>query len=441
MLEASAGETPFHDRRRVAERVLEVEEAVELRSINLRHDLGVAREVLPEAPLPAPRPHRVPLNPDVALLPGDARLDEREEHGLREVQLGGAIEVGLHPLGVDDESFDDSACAVEHEGEARGRVRCEHPLGRGMRDVALVPERDVLERRDAGRADDSRETAEVLGEDRVSLVGHRARPLLPDSEGLLRFADLAPLPVADVGREPLDSGGDEAHRAEQLGVAVAGHDLGRDGLRSKTERAERPSLDRRGEVSVGPHGACNLSVCDRFPCADETLASPDDLRVVTGEDDAERERLGEDPVTPTDHRCLHVLPRAPGESGGQRLGPLDEEIGRVAKKDRERGIEDVTRCHPAMKPARVRSGELLDVGEKRDHVVLHRPLDLVDPGDVEDELLRPEALRDSFRNQALGFHCFAGGELDLEPDREPAFGGPEGGELGRRVARDHRGRP
>ena len=51
---------------------------------------------------------------------------------------------------------------------------------------------------------DARETAEVLAEDRVALVGHRARALLAHGERLLGLTDLGALPVPHVGREPLD---------------------------------------------------------------------------------------------------------------------------------------------------------------------------------------------------------------------------------------------
>jgi hypothetical protein len=60
------------------------------------------------------------------------------------------------------------------------------------------------------RPDDAREAAEVLAQDGVALVGHRARALLPAGEALLGLGDLGPLPVAHVRREPLDPRGDSA---------------------------------------------------------------------------------------------------------------------------------------------------------------------------------------------------------------------------------------
>ena len=80
------------------------------------------------------------------------------------------------------------------------RVREDHPLGRGVRDVALVPQRHVLERRDRVAADHARQPADALAHDRVPLVRHRARALLPVGERLLHLADLGARQVADLGR-------------------------------------------------------------------------------------------------------------------------------------------------------------------------------------------------------------------------------------------------
>ena len=75
---------------------------------------------------------------------------------------------------------------------------------RRVADVALVPERLVLERRLGVAAQQPGEAGDPLGEDRVALVGHRARALLAGAERLLDLADLGVLEVADLGREPLD---------------------------------------------------------------------------------------------------------------------------------------------------------------------------------------------------------------------------------------------
>ena len=63
------------------------------------------------------------------------------------------------------------------------RVGEDDPLDGGMRDVALVPERDVFEAGLQIAAQHAREPAELLALDRVALVRHRARALLATRKG------------------------------------------------------------------------------------------------------------------------------------------------------------------------------------------------------------------------------------------------------------------
>ena len=124
----------------------------------------------------------------------------------------------------------DAQREVLHVVEQDRRVGQDHALGAGVGDVALVPQRDVLERRLRVAAQHPREAGDALGGDRVALVRHRARALLAGAERLLDLAHLGALEVADLGREALEPGAGERDRLQQLGVAVARDDLGRDVL-------------------------------------------------------------------------------------------------------------------------------------------------------------------------------------------------------------------
>ena len=90
-------------------------------------------------------------------------------------------------------------------------------------------------------AQDPREPADPLADDRVALVRHRARALLALAERLLDLAHLGALEVADLGREALQAGARQRDRAQQLGVAVARDDLGGDRLGREAELAPRPA--------------------------------------------------------------------------------------------------------------------------------------------------------------------------------------------------------
>jgi hypothetical protein len=113
------------------------------------------------------------------------------------------LEVASHPVGVDHEPLHDPGEAVEHVIEREERVRDDHALGRRLRDVALVPERHVLESDHRGRAHHAGEPADALGDLRVPFVGHRRRPLHPFAERLFDLTNLGSCEVPDLGREPL----------------------------------------------------------------------------------------------------------------------------------------------------------------------------------------------------------------------------------------------
>ena len=94
--------------------------------------------------------------------------------------------------------------APQHVIERDEAVRQDDALDRRVRDVALVPERDVLERGHRVAAQQPRQADDLLAADRVALVRHRRRALLALAERLLDLADLGLLQAADLERELLE---------------------------------------------------------------------------------------------------------------------------------------------------------------------------------------------------------------------------------------------
>ena len=140
----------------------------------------------------------------------------------------------------------------EREVERHGGVGPDHALDRGMRDVALVPERHVLHRRRHIGAHHAGEPGDVLRQHRVALVRHGRGALLALGEELLGLQHLGALQVADLGGEPLDRGGDDAERREIHGVAVARDDLGRDRLDREPHRLGDMRFDARIDLAKVP---------------------------------------------------------------------------------------------------------------------------------------------------------------------------------------------
>ena len=111
------------------------------------------------------------------------RLDQGQQDGLAADQTAGRLEVGQHPVGVDHQSLDQGRESGEHVIEGEAGVGQDHPLGRGVADVALVPQCDVLEA-DLGVAPRSRAMpvirSETIG---LRLWGMAEEPFCPARKG------------------------------------------------------------------------------------------------------------------------------------------------------------------------------------------------------------------------------------------------------------------
>ena len=160
---------------------------------------------------------------------------------------------------------DDAREAAEHVIERDEAVGQDDALDRRVRDVALVPQRDVLERRHRVAAQQPRQADDLLAADRVALVRHRRRALLPLAERLLDLADLGLLQAANLERELLERRGGDRQRRHQLGVAIALDDLRRHRRRLRARAARRPRASIDG------------SRCANVPTAPGDLADRDDL--------------------------------------------------------------------------------------------------------------------------------------------------------------------
>ena len=167
-------------------------------------DLLVGAAQLAEVELLLPGAHRVALDEPVRAVAREARVDEREQQALAEEETAAELEVAPHLLRADDQACDEPREALENVVERQERVRDRDALGRRVRDVALVPERHVLEPDERVRAHDAREAADALSHHRVALVRHRRRALLALAERLLHLADLGLLQAADLERELLE---------------------------------------------------------------------------------------------------------------------------------------------------------------------------------------------------------------------------------------------
>ena len=186
------------------QRVGEVERLGQGVRVERGTDLGVRGQQLAEVALLLPGRQSVALHQPVRLVSGQAGCDERQQDALAEHEPVRRVEVAAHALCVDHQPVHERCEAVEHVVEREKGIGQDDALGARVGDVALVPEGDVLETHDRRRSDDPGEAADPLGDDRIALVRHRRRALLPAAERLLDLAELGTGEVADLGRETIE---------------------------------------------------------------------------------------------------------------------------------------------------------------------------------------------------------------------------------------------
>src|SRR5260370_8143199 len=168
--ELGLAEYPLEDRMYVLEMMSEVEVFLQLSFAQVFAHVLVRREGGEEVGLALPGAHGVALDDGVGLLARHPLLREREHHPLGMNKAAEPLEVFLHVGGIDHELVDDSGEPNEREIERRRGIGRGHPFDRGVGDVALVPERHVLEPRRYIAAHHPATPRHVLRENRLALV-------------------------------------------------------------------------------------------------------------------------------------------------------------------------------------------------------------------------------------------------------------------------------
>ena len=330
------------------------------------------------------RPEGAALDDRVGLLARQpAVLDQGDQDPRRGVQAQPALDVLAHPLRPDDQPVDQAGHPDQHVVEQDRRVGQDDPLGRAVADVPLVPQRLVLERGQGVAAEQPGQPRDPLGQDRVALVGHRARALLAGPERLLELADLRVLEVADLGREPLQRAAGDRDRGQQRRMPVALDDLGADRVDPQPQRAEDLGLELGVEVAVGPDRPGDLAGGDLGDRLGQASAVAVQLERPAGQLEPERRRLGVDRVGPAHHHRRGLGSGAGDERRDQAVAVGQQALTGGSQLERQPGVDDIAAGQAEMEIAAFRADRLGDLADEGDDVVVGRPLDLGDPLDVD----------------------------------------------------------
>ena len=165
------------------------------------------------------------LHQPVGVFAQHAGFGQIEQQLAAEDQPAGAFEILLHPLGIDQQAVDQVGGLRQQIVHQNRRIGKDDPLDRRVRDVALVPQRDVFKGRLRIAAQHARQAADLFAGDGILLVRHGRRALLLFAEVLLRLAHLGPLQVAHFDGDLVERAADNRQRGDVGRVPVALDDL------------------------------------------------------------------------------------------------------------------------------------------------------------------------------------------------------------------------
>lgn len=92
-----------------------------------------------------PGSHGVFLHDSIGILAGDARIDEGQQDLGGEDEAASLVEVGHHASRIQLQAVDNTDEALEHVVECDKAIGLGDALGRGVRNVALMPQGDIVE--------------------------------------------------------------------------------------------------------------------------------------------------------------------------------------------------------------------------------------------------------------------------------------------------------
>ena len=244
---------------------------------------------------------------------------------------------------------------MQHEVERHAGVGEDHALDRRVADVALVPERLVLERRRRVAAHHAREAGDVLEPPRVALVRHRRRALLARAELLLHLAHLGAREVAQLdgdllaARRAISASApmNAAWRSRCTTCVAAGSKP----MPSRAQTASSTAGGRCANVPTAPEilptAASSSARASRTPWRRISSANTSSLSPkVVGSACTPW-------VRPMHGRVLELARARARARGAARSTPASSSAPGVADLERERGVEHVARRHAVVHEARV----------------------------------------------------------------------------------------
>src|SRR5215213_420897 len=141
-----------------------------------------------------------------------------------------------------------------------------------MRDVAFMPQGDVLQADNTICSNHSRYATDAFRNDRIAFMRHRAGTFLTFRKTFLRLANFGALPVTYVEGELFQRRGDDRERGQVLRVNISLNDLRGNCRRFQSKTRANTLFNGRIEMRKCSDRATYLSHRDCLSSAQQALA-------------------------------------------------------------------------------------------------------------------------------------------------------------------------
>lgn len=417
-------EDAFEDSGNIVEATVHVECAGDAFGRQQAGDLRIGCYEFLEDQVFFPGLHGECLNCLVSVFAEHAGFCEVEQELAGEDEAAGEVQVLQHALGVDHELVDEVGGLAEQVVGEGGGVRQDDALGRGVRNITLVPEGNIFKCYLRVCAHHTSKAADVLAGDGVALVGHGAGALLLFAEELFRFADFGALQMADFRADLVERRRDDGERADVRGVAVALKYLCADFGGLEAEALADFFFQLRCDGAVAADCAGELADAHVFCCGGKACDVALTLGVPEEQFEAEGGGFCMDAVRAADAGGERELDGAALEYVRERVQAFKDGCGGLLEQEGLCGVHNVSGGEAEVQPARLRADLFCDGSGEGDDVVACLEFDLLNARDFE-VALGTDGLGGFLGDDACVGEDFACGRFDFKPCTELRFIGPE----------------
>ena len=304
-------------------------------------DFGFGGEIGQKFAIAAPRFQRSALDGFIGLLALEAFFGQLEQDRLAGEEAARFVHVGPHIFGMDLQSADKFGQQREHVVEQGARVGQDDALGAAVADIALVPQRDILQCGDGVAADNTGQPAQALAGDRIAFVRHGRAAFLSFGEKFLHLENFGALQMTEFGGPAVNGTGGEREDGHEFRVAVALDDLRGECGGLKSELGADLLFDARIEMRTRADRAAQFAHGDALAHFDEAFAHAAEFVIHQRHLEAEGDRLGVDAVAAPHHGRELVRAGLIGCGGADIIDALDEEVAGRGHLHGKRGVEHV----------------------------------------------------------------------------------------------------